>query len=98
MRKSQAWEDLPGRRNSRCKDRNERGMFEATRGVSGKGIEAGGKTREETGLTIRVGLCEDLGFYPEVREARSGRIRFQGLCMGCGGSREEGAATSAESR
>lgn len=28
MRKSQAWEDLPGRRNSRCKDRNERGTFE----------------------------------------------------------------------
>ena len=28
MRQSQVWEDLPGRRNSRCKDRNEHGMFE----------------------------------------------------------------------
>ena len=41
-------------------------MFEATRGVSGKVIEAGGKMKAETGLAIRVGHCEDLGFYPEV--------------------------------
>ena len=36
-------------------------------------------------------------FIQRSWEARSGRIRFKGLCVGCGGSRED-ATTSAESR
>ena len=66
--------------------------------AAAKGLRQEGRRRRRQVSPSAWATVRTWDFIQRSWEARSGRLRCKGLYMGCGGSREEGAATSAESR